>query len=130
MYVGSQLKVSAYGAISTTPTAATPTFSSVPGSYTSTINVTISDTTSGATIHCTTDGTTPTAGSPVCSSVAISSTTTLKAIATASGYNPSAIASGVYNIDSGAPGINYSAVFTPTGLTFNGSTKLMHVLSA
>ena len=124
VYVGSQLKVSAYGAINTTPTAATPTFSPAPGSYTSTINVTLSDSTSGATIHCTTDGSTPTAGSPVCSSVAISSTTTLKAIATASGYNPSAIASGIYTIDSGATGINYGAGFTATGLTFNGSAKL------
>jgi hypothetical protein len=124
VYVGSQLKVSAYGAISTTPTAATPTFSPAPGDYTSTTNVTLSDSTSGATIHCTTDGSTPTAGSPLCSSVAISSTTTLKAIATASGYNPSAIASGIYTIDSGAPGINYGAGFTVTGLTLNGSAKL------
>ena len=78
VYVGSQLKVSAYGAISTTPTAATPTFSPAPGDYTSTTNVTLSDSTSGATVHCTTDGTTPTPSSPACSSVAISSTTTLK----------------------------------------------------
>ena len=124
VYVGSQLKVSAYGAISSTPTAATPTFSPAPGDYTSTTNVTLSDSTSGATIHCTTDGSTPTAGSPVCNSVAISSTTTLKAIATASGYNPSAIASGLYTIDPGATGINYGAGFTATGLTFNGSAKL------
>ena len=124
VYVGSQSKVSAYGAINTTSTAATPTFSPAPGSYTSTINVTLSDSTSGATIHCTTDGSTPTAGSPVCTSVAISSTTTLKAIATASGYNPSAIASGIYTISPGATGINYGAGFTSTGLTFNGSAKL------
>jgi hypothetical protein len=124
VFVGSQLKVSAYGAISTTPTAATPTFSPAPGDYTSTTNVTLSDSTSGAAIHCTTDGSTPTAGSPACTSVAISSTTTLKAIATASGYNPSAIAIGIYTIDAGAPGINYGAGFTSTGLTLNGSAKL------
>src|SRR5580704_4500715 len=124
VYVGSQLKVSAYGAISATPTAATPTFSPAPGDYTSTTNVTLSDSTSGATIHCTTDGSTPTAGSPACSNVAISSTVTLKAIATANGYNPSAIASGLYTIDSGDPGINYGAGFTSTGLTFNGTAKL------
>ena len=124
VYVGSQLKVSAYGAISTTPTAATPTFSPAPGDYTSTTNVTLSDSTSGATVHCTTDGTTPTPSSPACSNVAISSTMTLKAIATANGYNPSAIASGLYTIDSGDPGINYGAGFTSTGLTFNGTAKL------
>ena len=124
VYVGSQLKVSAYGAVSATPTAATPTFSPAPGDYTSTTNVTLSDSTSGATVHCTTDGTTPTPSSPACSNVAISSTMTLKAIATANGYNPSAIASGLYTIDSGDPGINYGAGFTSTGLTFNGTAKL------
>ena len=124
VYVGSQFKVSAFGTISTTPTAATPTFSPAPGSYTSTITVTLSDSTSGATIHCTTDGSTPTPTSPACSSVAISSTTTLKAIATASGYNPSSIASGIYTINSGGTGINYGGGFTSTGLTFNGTAVL------
>ena len=124
VYVGSQFKVSAYGAISTTPTAATPTFNPAPGSYTSAITVSLSDSTSGATIHCTTDGTTPTASSPACTNVTISSTTTLKAIATATGSNPSAIASGTFTIDPGTSGINYGGGFTSTGLTFNGTAKL------
>jgi hypothetical protein len=124
VYVGSQFKVSAYGTISTIPTAATPTFSPAPGSYTSAITVTLSDTTPGATIHCTTDGTTPTPTSPPCSSVPISSTTTLRGIATANGYNPSAVASWTYTINSGATGINYGSGFTSSGLTFNGSAKL------
>jgi hypothetical protein len=124
VYVGSQFKVSAYGTISRTPTAAMPTFSPAPGSYTSTVTVTLSDTTSGATIHCTTDGSTPTGNSPACTSVPISSTTTLKAIATANGFNPSAVASGLYTITSGGAGINYGSGFTSTGLTFNGTAKL------
>jgi hypothetical protein len=124
VYFGSQLAVSAYGAISTTPTAATPTFSPAPGSYTSAITVTLSDSTSGATIHCTTDGTTPSASSPACTSVTISSTAVLNAIATATGSNPSAIASGTFTIDPGAAGINYGGGFTSTGLTLNGSAKL------
>ncbi|MGA8606935.1 MAG: chitobiase/beta-hexosaminidase C-terminal domain-containing protein [Candidatus Sulfotelmatobacter sp.] len=124
VYVGSQRKISAYGTISTTPTAATPTFSTAPGSYTGTITVTLSDSTSGATIYCTTDGTTPTASSPTCGNVAISSPTILKAMATASGFNPSAIESGTFTIDSGASGINYGSGFTSTGLTFNGTAKL------
>jgi Legume lectin domain/Chitobiase/beta-hexosaminidase C-terminal domain len=124
VYVGSQLKVSAYGTISTTPTAATPTFSPAPGTYTSAITVTLSDTTAGATIHCTTDGTTPTPSSPACSSVTISSTTTLKAMATASGYNPGAVVSGTYAITSGGTGINYGSGFSSTGLTFSGTAKL------
>jgi hypothetical protein len=124
VYVGSQFKVSAYGTISTTPTAATPTFSPAPGSYTSATTVTLSDATPGAIIHCTTDGSTPTPGSPTCSSVQIGTTATLKAIATASGYNPSAVASGIYTINTNATGINFGAGFTSTGLTFNGTAKL------
>ena len=43
----------------TQPAAATPTFSPVAGTYSSTQTVTISDTTTGAAILYTTDGTTP-----------------------------------------------------------------------
>ena len=71
VYVGSQLALSAYGAISTIPTAATPTFSPAPGPYNPGQVVTLSDTTTGAVIHCTTDGSTPTAGSPVCTTLTL-----------------------------------------------------------
>ena len=121
--VGSQGKVSGYGILSTTPTVATPTFSPAPGNYTSTVVVTLSDTTSTSTIHCTTDGTTPTAGSPVCTTVTITATTLLQAIATAPGFNNSPVASGTYTIGSGT-GINYGAGFTATGLTLNGTTAI------
>jgi hypothetical protein len=124
VYVGSQFKVSAYAPISTTPTAATPTFSPAPGNYASTVHVTLSDSTPSSTIHCTTDNSTPTASSPACSSVSITSTTTLKAIATASGLNPSAVASGTYTINSGTTGINYGSGFTANGLTLNGTAKI------
>jgi hypothetical protein len=124
VYVGSQLKVSAYGTISTTPQAATPTFSPAPGGYTNSIRVTLSDSTPGAAIHCTTDGTTPTVNSPTCGNVAINSTTILKAMATASGFNPSGVASGTFIIDSGATGTNYGSGFTSAGLTFNGAAQL------
>jgi hypothetical protein len=119
VYVGSQGKVSGYGTISSTPTAATPTFSPAPGSYTSSVVVTLSDTTPGATIHCTTDGGTPGPGSPACTTVTINTTTLLQAMATATGYNNSAVASGTYTITSGT-GINYGGGFTASGLTLNG----------
>jgi Chitobiase/beta-hexosaminidase C-terminal domain/PQQ-like domain len=96
VYVGSQGKVSGYGMLSTTPTAATPTFNPAPGKFKTSVTVTLSDTTAGAVIHCTINGTTPTATSPVCTTVTITSTTTLKAIAVASGFNNSAVASGTY----------------------------------
>jgi trimeric autotransporter adhesin len=84
---------------STEPTAATPTFSPVAGSYTSAQTVTISDTTSGATIYYTTNGTTPTTSSAVYSEpITVSSTETVEAIATASGYTNSTVGSAAYTI--------------------------------
>ena len=77
---------------------ATPTFSPEAGTYTTTQNVTISCTTSGATIYYTTDGTTPTTSSSVYSSpIAISETTTVKAMAAKSGMTNSSVATAVYN---------------------------------
>ncbi len=83
------------------PTAAAPTFSPVAGTYTSIQTVTITSTTSGASIHYTTDGTTPsaTAGALYAGPVAIGATTTLKAIAFKTGFNASAVTSGVYTIN-------------------------------
>jgi hypothetical protein len=124
VYVGSQGQVSAYGIISTTPGSATPTFSPAPGSYTSSTSVAISDSTSGAVIHCTTNGSTPTSSSPVCTMVTVNGTTTINAIAVASGHTNSAVASATYNIDPGAPGINYGAGLSGAGLSLNGSAIL------
>ena len=80
--------------------AAAPTFSVPSGTYNA-VNVAISDTTTGATIFYTTDGTLPTPSSAQYSGpIAINSTKTIKAIATASGYNTSALASVAYTIAS------------------------------
>ena len=71
---------------------AAPSFSPGGGVYSSTQSVTISTTTSGATIRYTTDGSTPTSssGTVYSSAVSIASTTTLKAIAYKSGMSDSA----------------------------------------
>ena len=110
--------------IGTTPAAATPMFNPAPGTYSGPLTVTLSDTTAGAVIHCTTNGTMPTPTSPVCTTATISTATTLSALATASGFNPSAVISGTYTITSGGGSINYGSGFTATGLTFNGLAKL------
>ena len=80
--------------------AATPTFSPAAGTYTSTQTVTISSTTSSSTIYYTTNGTTPTASSAVYAGpITVSATETLSAIATASGYSNSAVATAAYTIN-------------------------------
>ena len=83
--------------------AAAPSFSPAPGTYGSAQSVTLSDTTSGAVIYYTTNGTTPTTssaryipGTPI----AVGSTTTIEAIATASGYSSSTVATATYTITS------------------------------
>jgi hypothetical protein len=86
-------------AVSSTPTAATPTFSVAGGSYSSAQTVTLSDSTSGATIYYTTNGTTPTTSSSVYSTaISVSSTETLEAIAVATGYSNSTVATAAYTI--------------------------------
>lgn len=81
--------------------AATPTFSPAAGTYTKAQTVTISDSTAGATIYYTTNGTTPTTASSVYSSaISVSATETVQALAVASGYTSSKVASAVYTMSS------------------------------
>ena len=84
------------------PTAPAPTFSPAAGTYTTAQNVTISDTISGATIYYTTNGTTPTTASSVYSSAiaipATSASETIQAIAVATGYANSPVASAIYTM--------------------------------
>lgn len=90
-------KVEYYYNASGTPTVATPTFSPAAGTYYEAQNVTISCTTTGATIYYTTDGTTPTTSSSVYSSpIAISTTTTVKAMGVKSGMDNSSVATATY----------------------------------
>jgi len=85
------------GSSSTTTAAATPTFSPTAGTYMTAQTVTISDTTAGATIYYTTNGTTPTTASTVYfGAITVPATETIQALAVASGYTNSAVASAVY----------------------------------
>jgi hypothetical protein len=85
--------------ISITQTVATPTFNPPGGNYTSAQIVSISCTTSGATIRYTTNGSEPTESSAQYTGpVNVSATTTLKAKGYKSGWTPSATASATYTI--------------------------------
>ena len=92
--------------ISTSQVAA-PTFNPPAGTYTSAQTVTITSTTSGASIAYTTDGTTPTESGGAIThgtalanggAVTINVTTTLKALAFKSGMTDSTVTTGVYTI--------------------------------
>jgi hypothetical protein len=88
------------------PTAATPTFNPVPGTYTSPQTVHLADTTPGATIYYTLDGSTPTTSSAVyndATPIQVSVTTTIKAMAAAAGFSNSAVATGTYSIGAAIP---------------------------
>ena len=88
---------------STVETCATPTFSPAAGTYSEAQNVTISTTTSGASIYYTTDGSTPSAtnGTLYTGAINVSSTTTIKAIAVKTGNNDSQVAEATYTIETG-----------------------------
>ena len=101
---------------------ASPTFSPVAGTYSSTQQVTITSTTSGATIYYTTDGSTPTtASNKYTAPVTISATTTLKAIATAPNLVNSALTTGVYTIQTAAAA---SPTFSPAAGTYSSTQQV------
>lgn len=79
--------------------AATPVFSVPPGTYASSQTVSITDSTTNASIFYTIDGTTPSTNSmPYSGPILVSSSATIEAIATASGYSQSAAATATYTI--------------------------------
>lgn len=98
----SNLRTAAY-TIATTGAAATPSFSPVGGTYTSSQTVTISSTSSGASIYYTIDGSDPTTSSThYTGPITVSAGTAVNAIAVASGLNNSAIGTANYIIGSTA----------------------------
>lgn len=97
---GGSVTVSNFTITGTLPQAAAPTFSPVGGTYSTAQTVTVSTTTSGASIRYTTDGSTPTSttGTLYSGPITVSSTTTVKAIAYASGFTDSAVSTATYTI--------------------------------
>jgi hypothetical protein len=130
------------------PFVATPTFNPPSGGVILGTTVAISSTTTGAVIHYTTDGTTPGTSSPVYTTpIAITAATTINAMATASGFSDSPVATASYTLspvvvqnfntatNSLPPGtINFNAVggiVNPTDLAAisTGHTKALAVVN-
>jgi len=103
----------------TTAIAATPLITPAAGTYTLPTSVTITDTTPGAAIFYTLNGSTPTASSTLYSApIALTGTTTVSAIAVATGFTNSAVASNVFTIQAGMP------MFTPAPGSYTASQNV------
>jgi len=101
---------------------AAPAFSPGGGTYSSSKAVTISDTTSGAVLYCTTDGTTPTTSSPQCSEpTTVYQTEFLQAIAVAPGKAASAVTSAGYVISLNTVP---TPTFSPGGGTYSSAQQV------
>jgi Legume lectin domain/Chitobiase/beta-hexosaminidase C-terminal domain len=105
VYVGTRTEVDVFGLLSDLPRAAAPTFSVPGGAYANPVQVVLSTTTSGATIYYTTDGTTPTPESAVYqSSITVNDTESINAVAEATGFFLSPVATASYTIAARAAG--------------------------
>lgn len=100
------------------PVAAAPTFSIAAGTYAAAQNLVLVDTTPGAQIYYTTDNSTPTLQSHEYSgAIPINQTETVRAIAAASGYSQSPVASVSYSISAPVPSADYAIAVNPQALT-------------
>jgi hypothetical protein len=101
--------------------AVAPILSPAAGTYTSAQSVKITDATAGATIYYTTNGTAPTTSSTKYTApIAVAATETIKAIAVATGYTTSAVATAAYAIEK--PGA--TPVFSPVAGTYSSAQSV------
>jgi hypothetical protein len=101
-----------------TAKASTPVFSPAAGTYNAAQSVTLTDATKNATIYYTTNKTTPsTSSTEYTKAIEVSQTTTIKAIAVATGYSQSAVASATYTIAPPAP----APTFSPAAGTYTAA---------
>jgi hypothetical protein len=97
VYVGTQSQIGFYGLLNGEQVAAYPVLSPGAESFSGGLTVSMTDATPGAVIHYTLDGSTPTPASAVYSApITINRSTTIQAIASATGYLQSEVASAVY----------------------------------
>ncbi len=105
------------------PAAATPTIMPNGGSFSNTVQVSLNSSTSGAKIYYTTNGSTPsTSSTQYTVPFTLSTSETVKAIATASGYNNSALASATFTKSSTLTAA--TPTITPNGGSFSNTVQV------
>jgi hypothetical protein len=120
VYVGTASEVDVYGLLTagSTPTA-TPTISPASETFTGTLTVSITDSTAGAIIYYTTDGSSPVAGQGTTkqysASFTVTATTTVNAVATASGFSYSSVASATYTLQAPSGNARITSVSPTSG---------------
>jgi hypothetical protein len=136
VYLGTSNFLSVYGLLAAAPQAAAPVLNPGGETFTGSVSVTITDSTPGVSIFYTTNGSTPTTSSTKYTGpINVTTTETIKAIATASGFSPSAVASETYNLQSqtgggGSSAVNFGSGFgsAQNSIMFNGSAALSNSL--
>ena len=121
VYVGAASQLTIYGLSNGQTRTATPVINPGAESFVGSIQVAITDSTSGAQIFYSTTGTATTASMPYTGPITVSTTTTISAIATATGFLQSAVNNETYTLQtqtlmptfSPAPG-NYTSAQTVT----------------
>jgi hypothetical protein len=116
------------------PTAATPVFMPMPGTFPMAQNVTITCATMNSTIYYTTNMTQPGPANPaslvysmpiaVTNATTMPVTTTIRAVCVANGYQDSAIAVGAYTINPPPPGTLPTPTPNPVAGTLNNDFRL------
>ena len=127
VYVGTANFLSVYGLLAAAPPAATPVLNPGGESFSGSVSVTITDSTPGASIYFTTDGSTPTTSSrKYTGPITVNTSQTINAIASASGYLQSPMASETYNLLTQALSPDFSPVAgsftTPQQVTISSDT--------
>lgn len=121
VYVGSETQLSVYGLLNGATQVAAPVISPASESFYSSVTVTMSDPTSGTTIHYTTDGTIPTAASTTYSgAISVTKSENIEAVAVASGHLASPITSAKYTLITQAA----MPTFSPAPGTYNSAQSV------
>ena len=108
----------------TLPTVATPVIAPASGTFTNSVTVTLTCSTTGAAIHYTTDGSIPTLSSLTYNSpFAVTGTSTIKGRAFKTGDTASAVALATFTIVHTTPTVAMPTI-TPAGGTFTNSVKV------